>query len=75
MKEFLKEVEKNDIGKVLKDVFISKYTTYKVGGLVRAIIIPKNTDKLVLLCKIKKIEKQSSRFFSFNDLQFQHYIS
>ena len=54
MKEFLKEVEKNDIGKVLKDVFISKYTTYKVGGLVRAIIYPKNTDKLVLLCKLIK---------------------
>ena len=54
MKEFLKEVEKNDIGKVLKDVFISKYTTYKVGGLVRAIIYPKNTTKLVLLCKLIK---------------------
>ena len=54
MKEFLNEVEHNDIGKIVKDVFISKYTTYKVGGLVRAIIYPKNTDKLVLLCKLIK---------------------
>ena len=52
MKEFLKEVESNDIGKIQKDVFASKFTTYKVGGLVRAIIYPKNTDKLVLLCKL-----------------------
>ena len=54
MKEFLKEVESNDIGKISKDVFISKYTTYKVGGLVKAIIYPKNTEKLVLLCKLIK---------------------
>ena len=54
MKEFLKEVESNDIGKIQKDVFASKFTTYKVGGLVRAIIYPKNTDKLVLLCKLIK---------------------
>ena len=54
MKEFLNEVDKLDIGKIVKDVFISKYTTYKVGGLARAIIYPKNTDKLVLLCKLIK---------------------
>ena len=54
MDEFLKEVESNDIGKISKDVFISKYTTYKVGGLVKAIIYPKNTEKLVLLCKLIK---------------------
>ena len=54
MHEFLEEVNANNIGKVLKDVFISKYTTYKVGGLVRAIIIPKNIDKLVILCKLIK---------------------
>lgn len=54
MNEFLKEVESNDIGKISKDVFISKYTTYKVGGLVRAIIYPKNIDKLVILCRLIK---------------------
>ncbi len=54
MDEFLKEIDKNDIGKIVKDVFISKYTTYRVGGLVRAIVYPKNIDKLVLLCKLIK---------------------
>ena len=44
----------NDFFKVVRDVFISKYTTYKVGGLVRAIIYPKNIDMLVLLCKLIK---------------------
>ena len=54
MEDFLKEVESNDIGKIQRDVFASKFTTYKVGGLVRAIIIPKNIDRLVLLCKLIK---------------------
>lgn len=54
MKEFLKEVEKYDIGKVIQDVFLSKYTTYKVGGLASVIIYPKTRDKLVSLCKLIK---------------------
>ena len=54
MDNFLKEVEANDIGRIQKDVFASKFTTYKVGGLVRAVIHPKNTDKLVSLCKLIK---------------------
>ena len=54
MNEFFEEIAKKDIGKIQKDVFISKYTTYKVGGLVRAIIYPKNIDSLVLLCKLIK---------------------
>ena len=54
MNEFLNEVEKKDIGKIQKEVFLSKYTTYKVGGLTRAIIYPKTTDKLVLLCRLIK---------------------
>ena len=54
MNDFLKEVESNDIGKIQKDVFASKLTTYKVGGLVKAVIYPKNIEKLVLLCKLIK---------------------
>lgn len=54
MQDFLKEVEKEDIGKVIKDVFMSKYTTYKVGGLAKVIIYPKNIDKLVILCRLIK---------------------
>lgn len=52
MKEFFKEVEANNIGKIEKEVFLSKYTTYKVGGLCSCIIYPKDTEKLVKLIKL-----------------------
>ncbi|MBR4618464.1 MAG: UDP-N-acetylmuramate dehydrogenase [Bacilli bacterium] len=54
MKDFFTEVEKNNIGKIEKEVFLSKYTTYKVGGLTKGIIYPKNVEKLVLLIKLLK---------------------
>ena len=54
MKKFLEEVEKNNIGKIEKEVFLSKYTTYKVGGLCSCVIYPKDAEKLVQLIKIIK---------------------
>ncbi|MBP3800075.1 MAG: UDP-N-acetylmuramate dehydrogenase [Bacilli bacterium] len=54
MKEFFEEVEKESIGKIEKEVFMSKYTTYKVGGLATAIIYPKTVEKLVTLIRILK---------------------
>ena len=54
MKDFFEEVEKESIGKVEKEVFMSKYTTYKVGGLALGIVYPKNVDKLVTLIKLLK---------------------
>ena len=54
MKDFFTEVEKNSIGKIEKEVFLSKYTTYKVGGLALGVIYPKNVEKLVLLIKLLK---------------------
>ena len=54
MKEAIIEIEKNNIGKLEKDVFLSKYTTYKVGGLARCVVYPKNVSKLVQLIKILK---------------------
>ena len=54
MKEFLEEVEKNNIGKIEKEVFLSKYTTYKVGGLCSCVIYPKDVKKLVKLIKLIK---------------------
>lgn len=54
MKRFLKEVAYNNIGKIEENVFLSKYTTYKVGGKAKCIIYPKNEDRLVLLIKLIK---------------------
>lgn len=54
MKDFFEEVEKESIGKIEKEVFMSKYTTYKVGGLALGVIYPKSIDKLVTLIKLLK---------------------
>lgn len=54
MNNAIEEIEKNDIGKIEKDVFLSKYTTYRVGGLAKYIVYPKNAEKLVTLIKILK---------------------
>lgn len=50
----IKELEKNKIGKIEKNVSLKKYTTFKVGGRANLIVTPKNVDKLVLLIKILK---------------------
>lgn len=54
MDEFLKEVKNLDIGKVEKNISIKKLTTYKVGGLAKVLIFPKNEDKLITLLKLIK---------------------
>lgn len=60
MKEFLEEVKNTNIGKIEQDVFLSNYTTYKVGGLASCIIYPKNIEKVVELVKL--INKYSLKF-------------
>lgn len=52
---FLEQVEEKEIGRIIYDADLSKYTTYKVGGKARAIIYPKDRKKLVELCKLIKI--------------------
>ncbi len=52
--EFLKEVDKRNIGKVEKDVLLSRYTTYRVGGVASMIIYPKSIDKVVELMRLIK---------------------
>ena len=54
MDVFLKEVKDQNIGKIEEDVFLSKYTTYKVGGLAKCVIYPKDISKLVQLIKLIK---------------------
>ena len=54
MDTFFKEVEEREIGRIVYDAPLSKYTTYKVGGNARAIIYPKGRRELVELCKLIK---------------------
>ena len=54
MEKIINEIMNLKIGDVLVNASLSKYTTYKVGGLAKVIIYPKNIDKLVILCRLIK---------------------
>ena len=48
----ISEIEKLDIGRVEANVSLSKYTTYRVGGIALAMVYPKSVKKLVSLIKL-----------------------
>ena len=52
MNEIIEEINKKDIGKYEKDIFLNKMTTYKVGGLAKLVVYPKSEEKLVALIKL-----------------------
>ena len=52
MDEVILKIEKANIGKVEKNVALSKHTTYKVGGVATAFVYPKDVGDLVNLLKI-----------------------
>ena len=60
MNKILEEIKKLDIGKVLTDVSLKNYTTYKVGGICKIMVFPKNIDSLVLL--IKTLKEKNIKF-------------
>ena len=54
MDDVVKQIEEAAIGRVEKNVSLSKYTTYRVGGVASVIVYPKNIDSLIQLIKILK---------------------
>ena len=52
MKEIIKQIKKNKIGKYLEQVDMSKYTTYRIGGKVSLFVYPENVLKLNELIKL-----------------------
>lgn len=54
MKDVLEIIEKENLGKVEKDVLLSKYTTYRVGGKASLIVYPKDIESLVRLLGVIK---------------------
>ena len=52
MDEVIEQIKKNNIGKLEENISLSRYTSYKVGGIASCIVYPKNIDKLVCLIKI-----------------------
>ena len=51
MNELIKQLKKDNYGKILIDESLKNHTTYKIGGIARAIIYPESTDKLIKLIK------------------------
>ena len=40
------EIKKLKIGKVIENIDLKKYTTYKAGGIGRVLVIPNDIDSL-----------------------------
>ena len=54
MNEFIEKLKKLDLGKILTDVNLKDYTTYKVGGICKAMVFPKDIEALISLIKLLK---------------------
>lgn len=60
MDELIKELKKMDLGKIILNASLKEYTTYKIGGIAKVIIFPKNIDCLVTL--IKKLKATKTKY-------------
>ena len=60
MDRLIEFINKYDIGKHTENINISKYTTYKVGGIAKVLVYPKNIKKLISL--IKFIDKEKIKY-------------
>ncbi len=56
MQEIVKIIEQNNIGKYIQDESLSKHTTYRVGGIAKLFVYPKNQEKLIILLKFLKMK-------------------
>lgn len=60
MKEIINYIKKNSIGSFRENVSLSSNTTYKVGGIAKIFVYPKNADKLILL--LKKLKDDNIKY-------------
>lgn len=60
MKKIASFIKKNKIGNIKENVSLSKYTTYKVGGIAKMIVYPKDTQKLILL--LTKLKEENIKY-------------
>jgi len=56
MEDIIFRLKSLNLGKIETDVLLENYTTYKVGGLAKCIIYPKDLDSLIKLLKLLKDE-------------------
>lgn len=57
MEKMLEFIKRKKIGTVKEMVSLKKYTTYKVGGVAKVLVYPKDEKKLILLIKKLRDEK------------------
>ncbi len=57
MKEVVELLKENNVGRILENVPLSHYTSYRVGGVARFLVYPKTTDQLILLLKLCRENK------------------
>lgn len=60
MLEIIKFIKKNNIGHVTENALLSKYTTYKVGGIASIMVSPKDEEKLIIL--LKELKEKDIRY-------------
>ena len=59
MNEFIDIIKEREIGKCIENASLKRFTSYKVGGVARCIVYPKNTKKLIellRLCNNRKVK-------------------
>lgn len=54
MDDIIERINNSNVGKVEENVSLKKYTTYRVGGIARCVVYPKNTTCLVKLIRFLK---------------------
>lgn len=54
MNDVIELIKKDDICKIYENVSISKYTTYRVGGICRVMAYPADASELIKLLKLLK---------------------
>ena len=60
MNKCIKFIMDKKIGSYLENVSLSKYTTYRVGGIAKIVVYPDNIDKLIEL--LKYLAKNNIKF-------------
>lgn len=54
MKEHIKKIKQMDIGKIIENVSLKEHTTYKVGGIAKCFVYPKDVKSLIKTLKYIK---------------------
>lgn len=80
MKEHIKKIKQMDIGKVMENVSLAEYTTYKVGGIATCFIYPKDVKALIKVLKYIKANNLKFKILGngsntlFSDKKYEGFI-